>query len=79
MSKKHRFKPFFLFTKPTGHSLYKLNAIAALHQGYGESGLPVEDFAPEFYGAVGEVFAGKRLPKMKLKYLQIVGDVPWTE
>jgi hypothetical protein len=74
---KHRFRPFFLHTRPSQEALYELNAVAALHHGYQDSGLQIEEFAPEFYKAVGDVLAGARLKDLELDHLEIEGDVEW--
>lgn len=68
--KKFKFSPFILYAEPTKENLEKLNSIRSLYYAYTDSDFPPEEFAEEFYGAVGEILIGKRLKDLNLKYIE---------
>jgi hypothetical protein len=72
--KKFRFRPFMKYTSDTPENLRKLNAIRSLYYAHQESGVPPEDFAVEFYHALGDILMGKGLRDLQLTYVEFRRD-----
>jgi hypothetical protein len=70
MTEKFKFKPFDWYAEPTAENLEKLNSIRSLYYAYHDSGLPVEEIAPEFYESVGKILVGSWLEDVDLKYVE---------
>ena len=71
MIEKYRIKPLFCYTEPTPDVITTLNHICTLFHGYAASGVPIHDFAPEFYDAVDKLLSGLDIRDLDLEYLKI--------
>lgn len=72
---KYKQKWLFCYDEPNIETVMTLNHICTLFHGYESSGLPKEEFSPEFYDAVGKILNGKYIKNLNLKYLEIT-DLP---
>ena len=68
---KFKFKQLFCYPEPSIEAATMLNYICTLFHGYQALGIPIHDFAPEFYEAVGQLLDGRDIKTLELGYLEI--------
>ncbi len=70
MASKFKFAPFDQYAESSLENLEKLNSLRSLYYAHLDSGVPVKEFAEEFFRAMGKILMGSPLEHLDLEHVE---------
>jgi hypothetical protein len=74
MASKFKFAPYDEPADSTEENLEKLNRLRSLYYAHLDSGVPVKEFAEEFFHAMGKILMGSPLEHLELTHVEFEKD-----
>jgi hypothetical protein len=74
MTAKFKFAPYAEPAEATEENLEKLNRLRSLYYAHLDSGLPVKEFAEEFFRTMGKILMGSPLEHLDLTHVEFERD-----